>query len=34
MITYASIFSGGEGCGVGARAAGLEHIWDVESKLC
>jgi DNA-cytosine methyltransferase len=33
MTTYASIFSGGEGCGVGARAAGLEHIWGIENIM-
>jgi DNA (cytosine-5)-methyltransferase 1 len=30
MTTFASIFSGGEGAGVGARSAGLEHIWGIE----
>jgi len=28
--TIATLFSGGEGVGVGARAAGLEHIWGIE----
>ena len=28
--TIATLFSGGEGVGIGARAAGLEHIWGIE----
>lgn len=28
--SIATLFSGGEGVGVGARAAGLEHIWGIE----
>ena len=30
MKTIATIFSGGEGVGVGARQAGLDHLWGVE----
>jgi len=30
MITIGTLFSGGEGVGVGARAAGLRHVWGVE----
>jgi len=30
MLTFATLFSGGEGAGVGARAAGLRHIWGIE----
>jgi DNA (cytosine-5)-methyltransferase 1 len=29
--TLGTLFSGGEGVGVGARAAGLEHAWGIES---
>lgn len=31
MTTFASICSGGEGCGLGARAAGLDHLWGIEN---
>jgi DNA (cytosine-5)-methyltransferase 1 len=30
MTTIGTIFSGGEGVGVGARQAGLDHLWGVE----
>lgn len=30
MTTQATLFSGGEGVGVGARAAGIQHLWGVE----
>lgn len=30
MTTIGTIFSGGEGVGVGAKAAGLTHLWGVE----
>ena len=30
MRTFATLFSGGEGAGVGLRAAGLVHAWGVE----
>lgn len=30
MRTFATMFSGGEGAGVGLRAAGLAHLWGVE----
>lgn len=30
MISIATLFSGGEGVGVGARAAGLGHLWGIE----
>ena len=30
MKTFATLFSGGEGAGVGLQAAGLSHIWGVE----
>lgn len=30
MNTIATLFSGGEGVGVGAHAAGLEHLWGIE----
>jgi len=30
MNTIATLFSGGEGVGCGARAAGLRHLWGVE----
>ena len=30
MTTIGTLFSGGEGVGVGARAAGLRHVWGVE----
>src|SRR3989304_19744 len=30
MTTIATLFSGGEGAGVGARAAGLSHLWGFE----
>lgn len=30
MKTIATLFSGGEGVGVGARAAGLRHLWGIE----
>lgn len=30
MTTIGTIFSGGEGIGVGAKAAGLTHLWGVE----
>jgi len=29
--TIATLFSGGEGVGIGARAAGLQHIWGIEN---
>jgi site-specific DNA-cytosine methylase len=29
-LTWASMFSGGELAGIGARAAGLRHLWGVE----
>ena len=29
-ITLATLFSGGEGVGCGARAAGLRHLWGIE----
>jgi len=32
MQTIATLFSGGEGVGVGARAAGYRHLWGVELK--
>jgi site-specific DNA-cytosine methylase len=28
--TIATLFSGGEGVGCGARAAGLTHLWGIE----
>ncbi len=31
MNTIATLLSGGEGVGVGARAAGLRHIWGIEN---
>jgi len=31
MPTIATLFSGGEGVGVGARAAGLRHLWGIEA---
>lgn len=30
MTTIATLFSGGEGVGVGAKAAGLDHLWGIE----
>jgi DNA (cytosine-5)-methyltransferase 1 len=30
MTTIGTIFSGGEGVGVGARQAGIDHLWGVE----
>lgn len=30
MTTIATLMSGGEGAGVGARAAGLTHLWGIE----
>ena len=30
MITIATLFSGGEGVGIGAKAAGLQHLWGIE----
>jgi len=30
MITISTLFSGGEGVGVGARVSGLDHLWGVE----
>ena len=30
MSTIATLFSGGEGVGIGARAAGLHHLWGIE----
>lgn len=30
MATIATLFSGGEGVGVGARDAGIEHVWGIE----
>lgn len=30
MTTIATLFSGGEGVGVGARMAGLDHLWGIE----
>ena len=30
MQTIGTLFSGGEGVGVGARATGLDHLWGVE----
>jgi DNA (cytosine-5)-methyltransferase 1 len=30
MTTIATLFSGGEGVGVGAKQAGLDHLWGVE----
>lgn len=30
MLTIATLFSGGEGVGIGARAAGLRHLWGIE----
>lgn len=30
MPTIATLFSGGEGVGVGARQAGLSHLWGIE----
>ena len=30
MKTFATLFSGGEGVGVGLQAAGLAHLWGVE----
>lgn len=30
MTTIGTLFSGGEGVGVGARNAGLDHLWGVE----
>lgn len=29
-MTIATLFSGGEGVGLGARAAGLRHLWGIE----
>lgn len=29
-LTIATLFSGGEGVGIGARAAGLRHLWGIE----
>lgn len=29
-LTIATLFSGGEGVGLGARAAGLRHLWGIE----
>lgn len=31
VSTIATLFSGGEGVGVGARMAGLQHIWGIEA---
>lgn len=31
MLTIGTMLSGGEGVGVGARAAGLRHLWGVEA---
>jgi len=30
MATIATLFSGGEGVGIGAEAAGLRHLWGIE----
>ena len=30
METIATLFSGGEGVGIGAKAAGVRHIWGIE----
>jgi DNA (cytosine-5)-methyltransferase 1 len=30
MMTISTLFSGGEGVGVGARAAGIKHLWGIE----
>lgn len=30
MTTIATLFSGGEGVGIGARQAGLTHLWGIE----
>ena len=30
MTSIATILSGGEGVGVGAKAAGLDHLWGIE----
>lgn len=30
MQTISTLFSGGEGVGIGAKAAGLQHLWGVE----
>ena len=30
MTTIGTLFSGGEGVGVGAKQAGLDHLWGVE----
>ena len=30
MKTFATLFSGGEGAGIGLQAAGLAHLWGVE----
>src|SRR5690348_486471 len=30
MPTIATLFSGGNGVGVGARAAGIDHLWSIE----
>jgi site-specific DNA-cytosine methylase len=30
MKTFATLFSGGEGVGVGLTAAGLSHLWGIE----
>lgn len=30
MTTIATLLSGGEGVGLGARAAGLDHLWGIE----
>jgi len=32
MTTISTMFSGGEGVGVGAKAAGLTHLWGIELK--
>ena len=29
-LTFATLYSGGEGAGCGARAAGLRHLWGIE----
>ena len=29
-MTIATLFSGGEGVGIGARAAGYRHLWGIE----
>ena len=32
MTTFGSIFGGGEGAGIGARAAGLTPLWSIEQQ--